>query len=120
MKKTLINYATIFTCLLFCKSLQSCGNAPITYTNFDIVKREYPTAKIYSEKPDEYLADWVIMKENQLYSVHIGGDPKMIEATYLLSLRYDPNYPKDTNLNKNLDTLKQQNDTAIRVGTKVN
>ena len=73
--------------------------------NLEVVIREYPNAIIYSEKPNNNLQDWIILKDNQIYSVHVYD--MTVEYTYLLSIRYDPNNKSDTTqrINTKVDTL---------------
>ena len=98
--------------------ISSCSDQPRKPTNnLEVVIHEYPNAIIYSEKPDKDLMDWIVLKDNQIFSVHVSN--MTVEYTYLLSMRYDPNNisvsPDTTKVVSKLDTAKV--DTTIKVGT---
>jgi len=111
MKKILIGLTLLI-------GLASCSDQPRKPSNnLEVVIREYPNSIIYSEKPDKDLQDWIVLKDNQIFSVHVSN--MNVEYTYLLSVRYDANNlpPVDTTkiVTPKVDTTKA--DTTIKVGT---
>ena len=118
MRKTLI--MLVASALVLSTLVISCSDQPRKPTNnLEVVIHEYPNALVYSEKPDKDLQDWIILKDNQIFSVHVSN--MAVEYTYLLSLRYDPNnipvtQPIDTTkVVSMVDTARA--DTTIKGGT---
>ena len=116
MKKILL---PIITGIVISIGIASCGDQPSKPSNnLEVVIHEYPNSIIYSEKPDKDLQDWIVLKDNQIFSVHVVN--MKVEYTYLLSVRYDPNNLPQVDTTKaavaaKVDTIKA--DTTIKIGT---